>query len=73
MNRKLPILLGFLVLSLAGLAQTQKIRGRVSSGDDGSVLPGVSIIEKGTSNGTVTDGEGNFALDVGKDAVLVFS
>ena len=65
--------MGFLVLSLAGLAQTQKIRGRVSSGDDGSVLPGVSIIEKGTSNGTVTDGEGNFALDVGKDAVLVFS
>ncbi|HCV81704.1 MAG TPA: SusC/RagA family TonB-linked outer membrane protein [Zunongwangia profunda] len=37
-------------------------------------MPGVSVVEKGTSNGAVTDFDGNFKLNVSSnDAVLVFS
>ncbi len=49
------------------------IKGKVTD-EKGDGLPGVSILVKGTTQGTVTDGEGNFALDVASDnAVLVFS
>lgn len=61
------------VASLQALAQNAKVTGKVTSSDDGSGLPGVSIVEKGTSNGTVTDAEGSFSLNVSGDAVLVFS
>jgi TonB-linked SusC/RagA family outer membrane protein len=40
---------------------------------EGTLMPGVSIIEKGTSNGTTTDAGGKFTITVGPDAVLVFS
>ncbi len=59
--------------TLVALAQTQTVRGKVTSSDDGTALPGVSIIEKGTSKGTVTDSEGNFSLDVNPSTTLVFS
>lgn len=38
-----------------------------------SALPGVSILVKGTTNGTVTDVNGQFSLEVPEDATLVFS
>lgn len=38
-----------------------------------SPLPGVSILVKGTTNGTVTDVDGKFSLEVPEDATLVFS
>ncbi|MBN7811111.1 TonB-dependent receptor [Algoriphagus sp. H41] len=42
--------------------------------ETGMSLPGVSIIEKGTSNGTVTDVDGKFTLNVASsESVLVFS
>lgn len=63
----------FLLLGSAhALAQT-RVTGKVNSGEDGSSLPGVSILEKGTTNGTVTDVEGTYSINVGADAVLVFS
>jgi len=49
------------------------VTGKVTASDDGSALPGVNIIEKGTSNGTVTDADGNFSITVPQSAVLVFS
>ena len=36
-------------------------------------VPGVSVLEKGTSKGTVTDIEGNYSINVGADAVLIIS
>lgn len=50
-----------------------RITGTVTSSDDGTALPGVSILEKGTTNGTVTDGSGRYSITVGEDAILVFS
>src|SRR5687768_9451886 len=50
-----------------------KVEGKVLE-ENGTPLPGVNVIVKGTSVGTTTDSEGAFALDVpGQDAVLVFS
>ncbi|MDN5210458.1 TonB-dependent receptor [Fulvivirgaceae bacterium BMA12] len=49
------------------------VTGKVSD-ENGEALPGVSILEKGTSNGTITDASGIFQLDVVDDnAILIFS
>jgi TonB-linked SusC/RagA family outer membrane protein len=49
------------------------VSGRVTS-ENGDALPGVSVIEKGTSNGTVTDTDGNYTFTVSNEnATLVFS
>lgn len=54
--------------------QGRMVRGRVTTADDGMGFPGVNIIVKGTTDGTVTDSDGNYALQVtAADAVLVFS
>jgi iron complex outermembrane receptor protein len=69
---KRALLFGLLFCSLNAWAQTT-VTGKVTSGGDGDALPGVSILEKGTSNGTVTDADGNFSISVNESAVLVFS
>ena len=44
------------------------------SGPDGQPIPGVTIIEAGTTNGTITDIDGNFQISVAEDAkTLLFS
>ncbi|HEY9046848.1 MAG TPA: TonB-dependent receptor [Ohtaekwangia sp.] len=57
--------------------QTTKVSGQVvASGSDGvkEVLPGVNILVKGTTVGTVTDADGRYSLELPtSDAVLVFS
>lgn len=55
-------------------AQELVISGRVSSTEDGSPLPGVNVVLKGTTNGTVTDADGNYRITVPSGAgSLVFS
>ena len=58
--------------ALTSFAQ-QTITGKVTAADDGSGIPGVNILEKGTTNGTVTDFNGNYQISVGANATLVFS
>lgn len=54
------------------LAQTRSVSGVVKS--EGETLPGVTVSEKGTNNGTVTDADGKFTLSVsGESSVLVVS
>jgi iron complex outermembrane receptor protein len=72
MKRRLLYLLCLLV-TVTGLAQTKVVTGKVTSTDEGTGLPGVNIVEKGTQNGTITDGNGNFSINVGESATLVFS
>lgn len=58
----------------SAFAQTFSVSGTVVDAESNGPLPGVNIIEKGTSNGTMTDFDGNYSLKVsGPDAVLVFS
>ena len=55
------------------LMQSLEVSGRVTD-DLGEGLPGVNIIIKGTTTGTVTDGDGDYRIEVsGQHAVLVFS
>ncbi|MBN1925044.1 MAG: carboxypeptidase-like regulatory domain-containing protein, partial [Prolixibacteraceae bacterium] len=49
-------------------AQSRTLTGTVTDADDGSALPGVSVVVKGTSIGTVTDIDGKFSLNVPSDA-----
>jgi TonB-dependent starch-binding outer membrane protein SusC len=65
-------LLGFL-LTGAITAQGTKVSGKVTDAADGSALPGVTLLEKGTSNGTMSDASGTYSLSVGTNATLVVS
>ncbi len=74
MNKKI-----FSFLTLAALlffqgvvAQNSTVSGTVSD-SSGIPLPGVNVVEKGTSNGTSTDFDGNYTINVGSNATLVFS
>lgn len=68
-------LLFFAVLGIqSALAQTYKVKGNVVSKSDNEPLIGVSILQKGTTNGVVTDIDGNYELQIqGGEATLVFS
>jgi TonB-linked SusC/RagA family outer membrane protein len=67
--KKVTLLLAMLLLGLQVLfAQTREITGVVTSGEDGEPIPGVSVIMKGTTLGTVTDLEGRYRLQVPVDA-----
>lgn len=41
--------------------------------ETGNPVPGVNVLEKGTTNGTITDAAGNYKITAGNDATLVFS
>jgi TonB-linked SusC/RagA family outer membrane protein len=56
------------------LAQERTVSGKVTSSEDASVLPGVNVVVKGTANGTVTDVNGKYSLNVtGSGVTLLFS
>jgi Ca-activated chloride channel family protein len=74
--KKIAYILGIILLSSSRFASVQEIRitGTVTSADDNKPLSGVSIIEKGTSNGVVTDIGGKYEISVaGESSILVFS
>jgi len=69
------ILMLFFVFSIPGLISAQEltISGKVTSADDNSVLPGVSIIIKGTTQGAVTNSDGEYTIKVDRQRTLIFS
>ncbi|WP_439488336.1 SusC/RagA family TonB-linked outer membrane protein [Algoriphagus sp.] len=68
------LFLGTLVLSGASYAQQRTVTGTVTTGDDPLGLPGVNVLLKGTTIGTVTDIDGNYSINVPEgNEVLVFS
>ncbi|WP_153631364.1 SusC/RagA family TonB-linked outer membrane protein [Prolixibacter sp. SD074] len=73
--KNLGLLLVILAIGLQSVfAQTREITGTVTSADDGSSIPGVSVSVKGTTMGTITDIDGHFTLRVPQDAkALIFS
>ena len=54
------------------MVQPSRVTGRVTD-ESGAPLPGVTVIEKGTTNGTVTSFEGDYTIDISEGAVLLFS
>ncbi|WP_254165667.1 carboxypeptidase-like regulatory domain-containing protein [Chryseosolibacter histidini] len=69
----LIVLISLLQVTTA-LAQERTVSGRVTAAEDGSELPGINVLVKGTAIGTVTDHHGRYSLTVKcSGSVLVFS
>ncbi|WP_345163615.1 TonB-dependent receptor [Algibacter aquimarinus] len=67
------ILFGFCFM-FGAYAQERTIKGTVTSAEDGITLPGVNVVVKGTNNGTSTDFDGNYSINVnGESVILLFS
>lgn len=69
------LLLCFMVAFVStAWAQERTVTGRVTSTDDGSALPGVNVVLKGSTTGTVTDADGRYSITIpNSSAALVFS
>lgn len=67
----LPLFIGML-LSLGAYAQQVAVKGHVKDAA-GEPIIGANIMVKGTSNGTITDLDGNFTLKVAPNSILVIS
>lgn len=68
----LAMLLCFTLVSAK--AQDRRVTGTVISSEDNSEVPGVNVVVKGTSIGTITDMDGKYAIDVpSNESILVFS
>jgi TonB-linked SusC/RagA family outer membrane protein len=73
MRKLVSLVLLHLILSQSYVfAQNSRVTGKVTD-QDNAALPGVSILVSGTSQGTVTDAEGNFAVNAPGNGSLVFS
>ena len=72
MRTALLVFLGLLLCSSGSFAQVQQVTGTVID-NQGMPIPGVSVIEQGTTNGVVTDFDGKFSIEVPDTAVLLFS
>ena len=64
-------LIMFLLSSTLAFAQN-KVTGTVTD-KTGAPLPGVNVLEKGTTNGSITDVNGKYSINVGKGKTLMFS
>src|SRR5688572_25607495 len=74
MKNFLLLTLVCLVITCSGVwAQERAVTGKVTSAEDGSPLPGVNVVIKGSAIGTVTDVNGAYNLAVPPESTLVFS
>jgi TonB-linked SusC/RagA family outer membrane protein len=71
--RKLLLAGIMLVWASSVFAQDKTISGKVTSSDDGSPLPGVSVLIKGSTKGATTDGNGVYKISTPANATLNFS
>ena len=68
--KKYILLFFFILISPLLLSQQKTIKG-VIKGSAGELLPGVNIVEKGTTNGTVTNPNGEFSLNLSGNAPTI--
>ena len=68
--KTLLLVVGLLVFAQYGFTQV-KISGKVSDPISGETLIGATVLEKGTTNGTITDFDGKFELSVDKIPVTI--
>lgn len=61
------------VSSFQGFSQGQVISGRVTGANDSRPIPGVNVLVKGTTQGTLTDADGKYSLQALSQSTLVFS
>ncbi|WP_235942125.1 SusC/RagA family TonB-linked outer membrane protein [Aquirufa beregesia] len=63
----------FVFLGIQLFAQERSISGKILSADDGSGIPGVSVLIKGTKLGTSSDANGNFKISASNSSILLIS
>lgn len=74
MNKKLFLFASLLLCSIQVLlAQSQSVSGNIVDAENGMPLPGVNVVEKGTSNGVSSDFDGNFTIEIDEGSILQFS
>lgn len=74
MKKTTLLLLFCSLLSWSALmAQESTVTGKVTSAEDNSLLPGVSVQVQGTQRGTQTDAVGNYSISASPTSILVFS
>lgn len=62
-----------LITPISGWAQNVQVKGTVLDATSNETVIGASVIQKGTTNGVVTDYDGNFVISVPTDATIVVS
>ena len=71
--KKMCILLFLVLVGINGFAQQKTVTGKVVD-EDGVALAGVNVVQKGTTNGTSTDSDGKYSIQINDaNQVLVFS
>lgn len=63
----------FALCSTMMLAQTITVKGTVIGSEDGMPIIGAYVLQQGTNNGTSTDVDGNYVIEVPADATLIYS
>jgi TonB-linked SusC/RagA family outer membrane protein len=71
-RKRLYLIMVMLFATFASAFAQTKVSGTVTDAS-GASIPGVSIVEKGTTNGITTDMDGKYSLAIGSSAVLQFS
>ncbi|MDF1571345.1 MAG: SusC/RagA family TonB-linked outer membrane protein [Bacteroidales bacterium] len=69
--KRILMSIAFFGISLGLFAQARSITGNVTLAEDGSPLPGVSVVAAGTTVGAITDFDGNYAIDVPATATVL--
>lgn len=72
--KRIFLLSGMLVLLGTSLfGQQIRVTGTVTSADDGTTLPGVTVLIQGTEKGAITNADGQYEVTAASDGILVFS
>lgn len=67
------ILFAFFICGFLSVEAQVTVNGTVVDATNGDPIPGINVMEKGTSKGVVTDFDGKYTIDVGASATLQFS
>ncbi|WP_366182528.1 TonB-dependent receptor [Flavobacterium ovatum] len=70
-KKTFPIMFFLLSFCVMNAQTLQNVKGKITG--DGLPLPGVSVLIKGTTTGTVADFDGNYSINVKPNDILVFS
>lgn len=74
MNKKRTSFLLLVLISISSLfAQNLKVQGTISDSKTGETLIGASVLQKGTTNGTITNFDGKFTLNIPANSTIVIS
>ena len=71
--KKAMLVLATTLLSTLSFAQNITVKGKVTDAATGEPLPGVAVLQKGTTNGIATKDDGTYTLNVPETSILVCS